>query len=276
MNAGCCNREPLFTNSSEVFRTNFHQTIEVGTYVTFYKDVNLLRGCIVEHQGGHVTINRYLTRIELREELGSAELLPAAIGNRFISVDELFRSSHSFLSVPVECVNGIIFVFKTSQFFDEPYEGSTQVFCLMYEIDDENVVTAISESTCLPFPCSYNYFPPDYVSYSGRIHQYISELKEMLTRILCRTLQQFMGNFTKGSKVMPCGPEFWHYIKSSCHDIQVHGPFETRRKSLKMRHSLDLCGVGVRSQTKIIRIETVSHFHRFDSIFRKYSRYGTM
>ena len=38
---------------------------------------------------------------------------------------------------------------------------------------------------------------------------------------------------------------------------------------------MDLCAVHEESQFSIMRFETISHFHTFDSIFGTYARYGT-
>ena len=74
---------------------------------------------------------------------------------------------------------------------------------------------------------------------------------------------------------MECQPEFWAYIKFCCFDVDVHGPFASKRKTVRMRSHLDITSASQSNTAEIIRFETINDFRRFDTIFGSFSRFGS-
>ena len=151
-----------------------------------------------------------------------------------------------------------------------------EFFCLRYEIDSQDTISPVPSNCYLPFPCSYRgIFPALYASYCLNVHKAIQQVKESVTRMLCRTSQAHGRSYIRTSRTINSSNDFWSYLKYSCPDVEVHGPFQRKRKCLKMRSHMDLCSVSESSSVYIMRFETITHFCRYDFIFGSYSRYGT-
>ena len=199
---------------------NLHHTVEMGTYVTFFNDLKLLHGRIIRSRADAssvvmVTLNRYFRRTKLeqhQESAGQSDLLPNPLNNRFICVEELYRTNQ-FVEVPSTQIHGIIFVFQPDIFFSNVYEGCQQVFCIWYEINNINTMIPVTQQRYLPYPCSYkDSFPPFYRSYSFNINRAIQSVKVTVTKIMCRSTESHGRGFIKGSRTMNCGQEFWSYL----------------------------------------------------------------
>ena len=131
--------------SPTIFLCNLHRTIKIRTYVTYFYQQKLCHGKIVSthHNRDHknsvsVRINKYLTHVELEEQLGAPELLPTYFKNRLIAVKELYQSA-LFCDVQINDIHGIMFVFKADVILKDPYEGSHYVFCIWYKVDEMNI-----------------------------------------------------------------------------------------------------------------------------------------
>ena len=130
--------KPMFTSlSSPIMISKLHETVELGTYVSFFNADRLQYGRIVQsfiHSSNeaYVRLNRYMTRGELEEEKSDVQL-PSPISNRYISVDELFQTSF-VIDIPARKIHCIIFVFRPEQFLNDGYEGSEHVF--LFEVPD--------------------------------------------------------------------------------------------------------------------------------------------
>lgn len=277
------NGEPMFSRTSpQVIMMNIHQTVEIGTYVGFFNDQDcyqygrIIRSLTNRSNEVFVTINRYTTRGELEEEFGSNISLPAPLNNRLISVPEIFNTSIYF-DVPICRLHNILFIFKPDKILEDGYEGSENIYCLRYHVNATNQFSVISEAMFLPFPCDYinSSFPPLYKSTSYKINKYMLDVRELITRTMCRKSEKIGRDFVKGTKNMECQPEFWAYIKFRCFDVDVHGPFASKRKTVRMRSHLDITSASQSNTAEIIRFETINDFRRFDTIFGSFSRFGS-
>lgn len=272
--------EPHFaTVSPTILISNLQYIVEVGTYVSFYNENSLRYGQIVncyvaaQQEEVMVTLNRYLTR-DVVESTNTLLTLPTQLSNRFIGVSELFVSS-LYLDVSSRFLHGIIFVFKPDVFKKYPYEGSENVFCIRYKLEQNGYFSELPSDKYLPFPCSYPSFPNGYVSYAKTIDQNMQKIKLAIVRIMCRDAQARGRTFILGGTNFIVPPQFWTYLKFVCNSVQVHGPFTSRRKKLTMRSLLDVCNDIEETSTEVIRFQSVSEFKCFDNVFGKYSRYGT-
>ena len=90
-----------------------------------------------------MTVNEYLRRSKLEEELGST-LLPLPMINQFISVEELFRTSR-FRNIYSNSLHGVIFIYSPSTIMKLGYEGSQHVFCLRYKLDARRSISPVKE-----------------------------------------------------------------------------------------------------------------------------------
>ena len=151
------NGEPSFTTSSPtIFVSNLGSAVKVGTYISFFYESRLQYGRIIKafvssNGGVCVTVDKYLMQSDLKVFLVSKELLPSPLVNRFISVQELYRSSVHFYDIPTNHLHGLIFVFNAEAISREGYEGSKRVFCLRYEVSTMNIITPIQNECFLPF-----------------------------------------------------------------------------------------------------------------------------
>ena len=231
---------------SMILINNLHSFLEVGTYISFFVDFKLCYGRIVkastQNEIVFVTVNIYTTCSDFEESNGQSPItLPPPITNRFIEVQEIFRTS-SFCTIPKEHIHSVVFIFKTGEFLNNPYKGCYEIFFIWYEVNNSNNFSLISEGHCLPFPRQYKgAFPSQYKSYSYRINKTIQKIRSSLTHVMCRNAQANIGPFEKGYARFDCSHEFWTFFKFTCANIQVHGPYNSSRKLLKMRSFLDLC-----------------------------------
>ena len=140
------NGEPDFSPTNPpIIVTQLNTMVESGTYISFFNNKKLSYGRIIRSFAQQDTsvvsvgVNIYLTRHELGECLGNIDLLPSPYLNRFISVQEIFRTT-SYVKINVSDINSIIFVFRSDVFRSNPYEGSSEFFCLRYEIDSQDTI----------------------------------------------------------------------------------------------------------------------------------------
>ena len=151
------------------------------------------------------------------------------------------------------------------------------MFCLRYEMNNTYNFNLIRESHCLPFPCHYKAaFPQHYQSYSLGINKMVQKIRLSMTRVMCRTAQSNIGPFIKGYARFDCTNEFWTFFKFTCSNVQVHGPYNSSRKALKMQSFLDLCTSVNCNQSEIMHFKTVTDLNKFDSVFGIFARYGSV
>ena len=218
-------------------------------------------------------INKYITREEILVQIN--DQCPPPIADRFIGVKEIFRTC-TFVDICTDSLVGIIFVFHVDQFRGGPYEGTSNIFCIRFKIDADQKITEIPADKCLAFPCSYKQdFPCLYKSYAYRIHQVIQKIKNCITKLMCRNTQSIGSTYIVGGTSFDCPIEFWAYLKSMCPDVEIHGPFVRRHKKINMRSLLDLSANSNVSSSETIRFCSTTHFRRFDTIFGKFTRFGT-
>ena len=272
------NGEPDF-NASELNNIvplrNLQSHIELGTYVSYLEEGKESYGRIVKYENMIITINKYFTVSQVKEDIVDDTTIPSAIQNRFIGVREIYRTYY-ICEIPVEQLHGIIFIFHTNEFMINTYEGSKHVFCLRYEYNNNlKTFTPILSSSFLAHPCQYPHFEPPYKSYSLRILQNLQRVKEWVTCSMSRSSQNYTGSFVKASVTYISTNEFWTYLKFVCKSsMKVHGPFQARRKIYKMRSHIDFSASREESFFEALRFESVDAFAKFDELFGKYSRYG--
>ena len=108
------------------------------------------------------------------------------------------------------------------------------------------------------------------------MNKMLKKVKLSLTRIMCRTSQAHSSCFVRGYKKIDCTLDFWTYFKFVCTDVNVHGPYVSHQKCLKMRSYLDLCSSSEKSYTEIMRFETIRDMSVLDSVLGQFARYGSV
>ena len=189
------NGEPIFSFTSPViYISKIQHTVELGTFVSYYRNDRLEYGQIISSFSANgsvcVKVKKYIMRSDVEEQMvSSVGLLPSPLTNRFISIEDIFRT-RTFFDVFPDHLNGIIFVRRTEDILYEGYKESKNVFCLQYEKNERNTFMPIPQDICLSFLCSYKTFPPLYRSYAFKIHKHMQVLKEAVLRMMCRSSEK--------------------------------------------------------------------------------------